>query len=107
MVRFAGFILFLSYAALASGQVRLHTLVLKPKEIDELTGSDILVVDTLIMMDSSVLILNKLKKDNFIHAKKLVFYRGSLIDGKGVMGLQGRNGRPGYSSSSPCSKGTG
>lgn len=92
-------------AGMSYGQVRLGTLVLKPKEIYELKGSDILVVDTLIMMDSSILLLNKLKPENFIHAKKIVFHRGSLIDGKGVHGLPGRNGRPGTSSSGPCTEG--
>lgn len=89
----------------AFGQVRLNTLVVKPKEIYELKGTDILVVDTLILMDSATLILNKLKPENFIHAKKMVFYRGSLIDGKGVHGISGRTGRQGTSSSAPCSNG--
>ncbi|MBL7850529.1 MAG: hypothetical protein JNN04_06475 [Cyclobacteriaceae bacterium] len=89
----------------AFGQVRLNTLVVKPKEVYELKGTDILVVDTLILMDSATLVLNKLKPENFIHAKKLVFYKGSLIDGKGVHGLAGRPGRSGPSSSAPCSNG--
>ena len=92
-------------ASLACGQVRIGTLVIKSKEIYELKESDILVVDTLIMMDSSILLLNKLKRENFIHAKKIVFHRGSLIDGKGVQGLPGRNGRTGSSSSGPCTEG--
>lgn len=89
----------------AFGQVRLNTLVVKPGEVYELKGTDILVVDTLILMDSATLLLNKGKTENFIHAKKLVFHRGSLIDGKGVHGLSGRTGRPGPSSSAPCSNG--
>ncbi|MBL7865193.1 MAG: hypothetical protein JNK10_09970 [Cyclobacteriaceae bacterium] len=105
MSRLAVILMILSFGIQAFGQVRLHTLVIKSKEVYELKGSDILVVDTLIMMDSSTLVLNKLKKDNFIHAKKVVFYRGSLIEGKGVAGLPGRNGRAGTSSSSPCSDG--
>ncbi len=95
----------MGWTYLSLGQVRLSTLVLKPKQVYELKGSDILVVDTLIMMDSSVLLLNRLKRDNFIHAKKVIFYRGSLIEGKGVQGFPGRNGRKGPSSSSPCSNG--
>ena len=105
MIRVGSILFLVFWAFLASGQVRLNTLVLKPKEVYELKGSDILVVDTLIMMDSSVLLLNKLEGDNYIHAKKVVFYRGSLIDGKGVPGLPGRNGRTGSSSSTPCSNG--
>jgi len=90
----------------AFGQVRLNTLVVKPKEVYELKGTDILVVDTLILMDSATLLLNKLRAENFIHAKVLVLYPGSLIDGKGVHGIGGRTGRPGVSSSAPCSDGS-
>lgn len=105
MIRIAGIVLLMGWTFQALGQVRLSTLVLKPKQVYELKGSDILVVDTLIMMDSSVLVLNKFKSENFIHAKKVIFYRGSLIDGKGIHGVLGRNGRAGPSSSSPCSNG--
>ncbi len=98
-------VLLMTWAFESIGQVRLTSLVLKPKQVYELKGSDILVVDTLIMMDSSVLLLNKLKSENFIHAKKVIFYRGSLIDGKGITGLPGRNGKTGITSSSPCSNG--
>lgn len=105
MIRTGVIIFFMGWTSLTLGQVRLGTLVLKPKEVFELKGGDILVVDTLIMMDSSILKLNRLKAENFIHAKKVVFYRGSLIDGKGIHGLPGRNGRPGATSSSPCSNG--
>lgn len=87
------------------GQIRLQRLVLEPKQVYEIKGSDILVVDTLIMKDSSKLILNKLKSDNYIHAKAAVFYRGAMIDGKGVHGIKGRTGRPGPSPSTPCTDG--
>lgn len=86
-------------------QIKMNTLVVRPHQVYELKGSDILVVDTLILMDSAVLLLNKLKTENFIHARRLVFYKGSLIDGKGIQGIRGRNGRPGTSSSAPCSDG--
>ncbi len=99
-------LLLVSLVALpAFGQVRMNTLVVKPGEVYELKGTDILVVDTLILMDSATLLLNKLKAENFVHAKKIVFYRGSLIDGKGVHGISGRPGRQGPSSSAPCSNG--
>ncbi len=87
------------------GQIRLTKLVLEPKQVYELKGSDILVVDTLIMKDSATIILNKLKPDNFIHAKAAIFYRGSMIDGKGVYGIKGRTGRTGLSPLSPCTDG--
>ncbi len=89
----------------ARGQVRLSKLVLKPKEIYELSRFDILVVDSLIMKDSSKIILNPLKPDNFIHAKVAIFYSGTVIDGKGLRGLPGRPGKQGISPSSPCSDG--
>jgi len=97
--------LFLVSAIPGFSQIKMNTLVVKPHQVYELKGSDILVVDTLILMDSAVLLLNKLKPENFIHARKVVFYKGSLIDGKGVSGVRGRNGRPGASSSAPCSDG--
>lgn len=90
--------------AFAHGQVRSSKLVIGSKEVYELKG-DILVVDTLIMMDSSKIILNRLKPENFIHAKVFIFYRGSIIEGKGVHGIAGRTGRAGVSPSSPCTNG--
>jgi hypothetical protein len=105
MNRFVAVVLGVSVAACAEGQIRLAKLVLEPKQVYELKGTDILVVDTLVMKDSSKIILNKLKADNFIHAKAAVFYRGSMIDGKGVHGIRGRNGRTGISPSSPCTDG--
>lgn len=106
MIRLVGFFVTLLLSLPALGQIRINTLVVKPRQVYELKGTDILVVDTLILMDSAVLLLNKLKTENFIHARKVVFYRGSLIDGKGVHGVKGRNGRQGASSSAPCSNGS-
>ena len=89
---------------MAGGQVRLSKLVLKYKEVYELKG-DILVVDTLILKDSAKIILNKLKSNNFIHAKTAIFYQGTKIEGKGVHGIPGRNGRSGISHMNPCTDG--
>ena len=105
MIRTVIVIFLLSFSLNVSGQIRLSKLILKPKEVYELKESDILVLDSLIMMDSSKIILNKLKPDNFIHAKGAVFHRGSMIDGKGVHGIKGRTGRTGASPSSPCTDG--
>ena len=102
-----GTVIFLAFFSQAMfGQIHLPKLILKPKEVYELKGTDILVLDSLIMMDSSKIILNKLKHDNFIHAKGAVFHRGSMIEGKGVLGIRGRNGRIGGSPSTPCTDGT-
>lgn len=104
MIRATVLLILLIPSSLAA-QVRLTKLVIKPHEVYELKNSDILVVDTLVMMDSSVLLLNRLKHENFIHTRRIIFYRGSLITGKGVHGLVGRNGRTGSTSSAPCSNG--
>ena len=106
MVQSSAVILFVLFSLVASGQTRMSKLSIKSKEVYELKEFDILVVDTLIMMDSSKIILNKFKPDNFIHAKSAVFHRGSMIEGKGVLGIKGRNGRNGVSPSTPCTDGT-
>ena len=105
MKRAVAFVCWMMLTMLSYGQIRLTKLILRPKETYELKESDILVVDTLIMMDSSRILLNKLKKENFLHVKKMIFGRECFIDGKGVQGLKGRNGRSGTSSSGPCSTG--
>jgi len=81
-------------------------LTVKHKEVYEIRGTDILVVDTLILRDSARLVLNPLKKDNFIHAKKIIAGKGSVIDGKGRTGLRGKVGIHGFSSGGPCRDGT-
>src|SRR4051812_36740945 len=93
-------------STLAMGQIRLSKLVLNAKQIYEIKESDILVVDSLIMHDSSKIILNKLKPENFIHAKVAVFYRGAIIDGRGANGIPGRKGKTGSSAMSPCTNGS-
>jgi hypothetical protein len=93
------------FPTIAWTQIRLTKLVLRPKQVYELKGTDILVVDSLIMMDSSRLILNKFKPENFIHARVIKFGKGCLIDGGGIRGLDGRVGRPGLSTQAPCTDG--
>lgn len=106
MIRLPLLFLWILGSISATAQIRMAKLVLKPKQVYELIGTDILVVDSLIMYDSSRLVLNKLKPVNFIHAKVGVFYRGAVIDGKGVLGIRGRTGRTGSSAGRPCSDGT-
>ncbi len=86
-------LLILPFLSLA--QIRVTKLIVKPNEEFSLGQSDILVVDTLIMMDSSRIVLNKLKRENFIHAKVAIFGMNCVIDGKGVEGKPGRAGRRG------------
>jgi hypothetical protein len=87
------------------GQISLKKLELKSKEVYTIKESDIIVVDSLIMRDSSKIILNKLKPVNFIHAKVAVFYKGTVIEGRGVTGLKGKKGKTGSSPQSPCTDG--
>ena len=97
------FVLFLSNSLLA--QVRVGKLLLKAEETYTLAETDILVADTLVMMDSSRIILNKLKTDNFIRAKVAIIGSYCLIDGKGIEGKPGRQGRSGLSYNAPCRDG--
>jgi hypothetical protein len=86
-------------------QVRVGTLVIKPNEVYELKESDIIVADTLIMMDSSCIKLNPLKRDNFIRAQVAYMGSGSRIDGRGIDGAPGRNGQNGDTATGPCRHG--
>jgi hypothetical protein len=87
-------------------QVRVGTLIIKKNQVYNLGQSDILVADTLIMQDSSRLVLNKLKRENFIRTKVAVFGNYCVIDGKGLEGKTGRKGRTGSSPIAPCTSGT-
>jgi hypothetical protein len=98
------FLLFLLPVTMMA-QIRVGTLIIKKNEVFNLGQSDILVADTLIMMDSSRLVLNKLKKENYIRARWAVFGRNCVIDGKGIDGKAGRNGKNGDTPTMPCSSG--
>lgn len=87
-------------------QVRLSKLVIKPKETYVLKQSDILVADTLIMGDSSTLILNKIKSENYLRVKVARFGNYCIIDAKGINGKPGRNGNNGNTPTGPCQNGT-
>src|SRR5687768_3336743 len=87
------------------GQVRVNKLVVQSHETYSLNQSDILVADTLVMMDSSRIVLNKLKPDNFIRARVALFGSYCVIDGKGIPGTGGRAGRAGLSYNAPCRDG--
>ena len=99
-------ILFVIQTAQVLGQVRVSKLTIRPKEVYELGQSDILVADTLIMMDSSKLLLNRLKQENFIRAQVAVFGKGCVIDGSGINGKPGRKGKDGSQPFVPCNDGT-
>jgi len=90
----------------SSAQIRMNTLRLQRKEVFEIQGSDIMVIDTLILGDSSKIILNKSLADNYIHAKKMVVGRGAAIDGRGKSGAAGKPGPRGLYAGSPCRDGS-
>ena len=106
MTHFLSTIFFVALASSGFSQIRMTSLSLKPKEVFEIQGTDILVVDTLIMRDSSRILLNLSKKENFIHAKIVVTGKGCQIIGKGKSGRVGKSGNKGTSFSAPCRSGT-
>ena len=99
-------LLMLTFLAGASyAQVRVKTLVIEKNQVYELENSDILVADTLIMRDSSRLVLNKLKKDNYIRVNTLIIGDRCVIDGRGLNGQPGRDGAGGSTPIGPCNDG--
>ncbi len=105
-MKFFGALFFVLLCFCAQAQLRYTKLVLQPKEVFSFGASDILVVDTLIMMDSSSLVLNKTKKENYLHAKVMRIGKNCFIDGNGSNGKAGKAGRAGDSSIGPCRSGT-
>jgi len=87
-------------------QVRVSKLIIKAKQVYQLEQSDILVADTLIMMDSSTLVLNKLKPENFLRVKFARFGNHCVIDGSGIDGQPGRTGTAGNTPTGPCLNGS-
>jgi len=96
---------FLLFVSICSAQIRLNKLVIEAKEKYQILGTDIIVVDTLVMYDSSSIILNSSKLDNFIHAKIASFGKGCTIYGHGINGASGKQGENGITQSSPCRNG--
>src|SRR5579859_1853232 len=95
-------LLFNLFVSLGWCQIRLNKLVLEPNEKYQISSGDILVVDTLIMQDSSFIILNDKRSDNFIHAQIASIGRGCVILGLGINGLSGKAGDNGLTQSAPC-----
>jgi hypothetical protein len=100
-------VLFLLTVNCASfAQIRVSKLVIESKDTFSLENSDILVADTLIMKDSSTLVLNKLKRENYIRAQVVVIGDHCTIDGRGIDGTEGKAGASGTTPFGPCSNGT-
>lgn len=83
----------------------MNRLIIKKGESFSFNESDIVVADTLIMEDSSSIVLNRLKKENYLHTKVLIVGKNCSIQGYGVNGKQGRTGRSGASPLGPCKSG--
>jgi hypothetical protein len=96
----------LLFAGVSYAQVRVSKLVIESHQIFELKNSDILVADTLIMQDSSTIVLNKLKRENYIRAQVAIIGNNCTIDGRGISGQQGRDGAPGSTPFGPCTDGS-
>lgn len=86
-------------------QVRVSKLVIKSHQTFYLDSTDILVADSLIMMDSSRIRLNGLKAENFIRTNVAIFGEFCVIDGKGVAGKKGTDGTAGLTPVGPCRDG--
>lgn len=100
------FLLILSIGAITcSAQIRLEKLVLDRNQKFTIQATDILVVDTLIMNDSSSIFLNLSKTDNFIHAKAAIIGKGCTIIGNGKRGEPGNAGEVPRTQTAPCRNG--
>ena len=97
---------FLAVSVFSNAQIHVSKLVIKAKQQFSFDQSDILVADTLIMEDSSRIVLNKLKKENYLHSKLTIIGRHCFIDGSGANGTPGRKGSEGNSPIGPCKSGT-
>ncbi|MBL7875007.1 MAG: hypothetical protein JNL53_05055 [Cyclobacteriaceae bacterium] len=105
MVRVVSCLILLIGFSVSHAQIRLEKLSIEKNEKYLIQASDILVVDTLIMADSSQIILNHDKKDNFIHAKIWVVGVNCSINGSGAKGKDGEKGVDGAEMLSPCRQG--
>jgi hypothetical protein len=89
----------------AHAQRTLAKLVLQKNEIFSFDTINELRVDTLILQDSSIIYLNKLKPKNFIRANYIQVGKGCVINGQGIAGRKGRLGVAGTSPVMPCQNG--
>lgn len=105
MIRIA-LLLFLLFPLMLPGQVRLSKLTVSMKKSYEITSSYLLDVDTLVMEDSSRIILNHNKRENFIRIKVVIIGNYCTIVGHGMNGTMGKNGAFGRTYSGPCRDGS-
>lgn len=101
-MKFSTLLFLLFVYSVTQAQLRYTKLVLEPKQVFSFGQSDILVVDTLIMMDSSSIVLNNSKRENYLHAKVMQIGKDCFIDGRGDHGKTGKAGSAGTSYMGPC-----
>ena len=102
MLRSVLLTLFITSSFLTHAQIRLVKLEVAKNEKYLIQGADVLDVDTLVMRDSSEIVLNPLKKDNFIHAKVTRIGKSCIISGKGASATKGKEGIAGIDQQGPC-----
>jgi hypothetical protein len=90
MIRLSSLLFFSLLLNTVFSQIRLDKLEILPKQEYKIAGSDVVVVDTLIMRDSSRVFLNRDAKENIINAKMVIIGKGCVINGRGKSGLTGR-----------------
>lgn len=86
-------------------QVRVSKLIIKPNETYRLDHSDIIVADTVVMMDSSCIRLNSLRPENYLRIGMAIVGKNCVVDGRGSNGKKGSNGSPGNTPIGPCKDG--
>jgi hypothetical protein len=94
------FLCFISLISVA--QLRYTKLEIERGQTFAFGQSDILVVDTLVMRDSSSIVLNRLRKENYLYAKVVIIGNACSIKGIAQHGKNGKPGRAGLSSNAPC-----
>ncbi len=105
MSRKALIVIFLIQSFVCIGQVSLEKLILSKNEKYFILDTDMLTVDSLIMGDSSQLILNPQKRVNHIHANVTIVGRGCVISGIGVSPNKATEGLAGADQLGPCLEG--
>jgi hypothetical protein len=106
MKRVAGLLGLLTLSFASHAQIHVSKLIIKKNQKYIFEQTDIVVADTLIMEDSAVIVLNPLKRENYLHAKVMIVGNNCSIQGNGINGTQGRAGRPGNSPVGPCKSAT-
>ncbi len=84
------------------GQTKISRLVLKEKEKYFIKDTDILIIDTLIMRDSSVVLLNPLRKVNSIYSKVTIIGKGCSISSLVTTATKSERGAAGADQYGPC-----